>query len=152
MGHEVLVSYIDGDMDRPVITGRVYNAKNTVYGGMESCDLTLPSTHTTSGWITQTVEGKSTSDYDGAVEPPTSEPGYNALLFVDKSGAERLYFRAQRDLYGVTYRDVKYRTHRDVKIGTGRNLDSEVETGNETHKVTKGKRTTTINQDETLTV
>ncbi len=161
VGHEVLVSYIDGDMDRPIITGRVYNSKNTVYAKMESdkffgatepVDLTLAAQHATSGWITQTIEGKSTSEYDGAVDPPAAEPGYNALLFMDKSGAERLYFRAQRDLYGVTYRDVKYRTHRDVKIGTGRNLDSEVETGDETHKVTKGKRTTTINQDETLTV
>ena len=152
VGHEVLVSYIDGDMDRPIITGRVYNAKNTVYKDGELHGMSLPGHEPVSGWVTQTILGKSTSDYDGAVSPPTEEPGYNALLFSDRSGQEKVYMRAQRDHSVDIKRDRTEWAHRDVDEKVGRNLTLEVQTGDEKHTVTKGKRTTSIKMNDELTV
>ncbi len=75
IGHEVIVDFLDGDPDRPIITGRVYNAETTV-------PYTLPDNASQSGW-------KSWST-------PTTG-GYNELRFEDKAGAEEVYFQAEKD-------------------------------------------------------
>ena len=151
VGQEVLVSYIDGDMDRPVITGRVFDSKNIYTPPKTETDY-VSDRSAQSGWITQTVGGPSGQDYDGAVVPPTDNPGFNAILFDDRSGKEQVFIRGQRDARTTIYRDRMEVIHRDETDYIGRHLLTEVETGDETHKVVKGKRTTTINQDETLTV
>ena len=75
IGHEVIVDFLEGDPDQPIITGRVYNAQNTVPYG-------LPGKASQSGW-------KSWST------PETG--GYNELRFEDKAGAEEVYFQAEKD-------------------------------------------------------
>ena len=75
IGHEVIVDFLEGDPDQPIITGRVYHAQNTVPYG-------LPDNASQSGW-------KSWST-------PTTG-GYNELRFEDKAGAEEVYFQAEKD-------------------------------------------------------
>lgn len=75
IGHEVIIDFLEGDPDQPIITGRVYNAQNTVPYG-------LPGKASQSGW-------KSWST------PETG--GYNELRFEDKAGAEEVYFQAEKD-------------------------------------------------------
>ena len=75
IGHEVIVDFLEGDPDQPIITGRVYHAQNTVPYG-------LPGNASQSGW-------KSWST-------PTTG-GYNELRFEDKAGAEEVYFQAEKD-------------------------------------------------------
>lgn len=76
VGHEVLVSYLQGDPERPVIVGRVYNAR-------------CPPPYDPAGKPgISTIKSRST---------PCSE-GYNELRFDDTAGAEEVFLRAERDL------------------------------------------------------
>lgn len=75
IGQEVIVDFLDGDPDQPIITGRAYNAEQMpAYG--------LPANATQSGW-------KSNSSPGGG--------GWNELRFEDKKGAEEVYFQAEKD-------------------------------------------------------
>jgi type VI secretion system secreted protein VgrG len=73
---EVLVSFLEGDPDRPIITGVVYNAQQTV-------PYTLPTEQTKS-----TI--KSNSSKGGG--------GSNEIRFEDKKDAEELFIHAQKDM------------------------------------------------------
>jgi type VI secretion system secreted protein VgrG len=77
VGQEVLVSFIEGDPDRPIITGRVYNATQTV-------PYALPDNGTRSTFMTRSSKGGSSSTY-------------NELRFEDKTGSEQVFLRAQFD-------------------------------------------------------
>jgi type VI secretion system secreted protein VgrG len=76
VGMEVLVSFIDGDPDRPLVTGCVYN-------GTHPPPYALPGEKTKS-----TI--KTSSSPGGA--------GWNELRFEDLAGSEEVYLRAQKDL------------------------------------------------------
>jgi type VI secretion system secreted protein VgrG len=77
VGQEVIVSFLDGDPDRPIITGRVYNANQTV-------PYTLPANQTRSTFMTRSSKGGSASTY-------------NELRFEDKMSSEQVFMRAQYD-------------------------------------------------------
>ncbi len=76
IGQEVVVSFLEGNPDRPLVTGSVYNAKQTV-------PYALPAEQTKS-----TV--KSNSSKGGA--------GFNEIRFEDKAGSEELFIQAQKDM------------------------------------------------------
>jgi phage baseplate assembly protein gpV len=76
IGDEVLVSFIEGDPDQPVITGSLYNANNLP-------PYTLPDNKTQSGI-------KSLSSKGGG--------GANELRFEDLKGSEQVYLNATKDL------------------------------------------------------
>lgn len=83
MGQEVIVSFLEGDPDRPLVTGSVYNADN-----MPPYPLPAQATRSTI---------KSNSSIGGG--------GYNELRFEDKKGAEQFYVHAERDLEQRVRRD-----------------------------------------------
>jgi type VI secretion system secreted protein VgrG len=150
IGQEVVVSFLEGDPDRPLVTGSVYNAEQTV-------PYALPGEQTKS-----TI--KSNSSKGGG--------GYNELRFEDKKGEEEVYFQAEKDFnrvvknndtlkVGFEKKDAGDQTidvynHRTVTIAEGNetftvkkgNRTVAVETGNETHTV-KGTRDVTVTGDET---
>lgn len=77
IGQEVLVSFEDGDPDRPVVTGVCYNAEHHV-------PYALPDNQTVSGWKTRSS--------------PDGEPThFNELRFEDKRGEEYVRLQAERD-------------------------------------------------------
>ena len=76
IGQEVVVDFIEGDPDRPLITGRVYN-------GVNPTPYPLPDEKTKSTFRTNTSPG-------GA--------GFNELRFEDKKGAEQVFIHAQRNM------------------------------------------------------
>jgi type VI secretion system secreted protein VgrG len=83
IGQEVIVDFLGGDPDRPVITGRVYtNLTKTPYS--------LPANKTQSGW-------KSNSS-------PTTG-GYNEMMFEDKAGSELVRFQAEKDHHELVKND-----------------------------------------------
>lgn len=77
IGQEVIVDFLEGDPDRPIITGRVYNADN-----MPPYDL--PANMTQSGIKTRSTKGGS----------PTN---INELRFEDKKGEECIFIQAEKD-------------------------------------------------------
>jgi type VI secretion system secreted protein VgrG len=77
IGQEVVVDFLEGDPDQPLITGRVYNAQQ-----MPPWDL--PANATQSGVLSR-------SSKDGAYA------NANALRFEDKKGEEQLWLHAEKD-------------------------------------------------------
>ena len=75
IGQEVIVDFLEGDPDQPIITGRVYNAE-------QMPPYSLPDNATQSGW-------KSNSSKGGG--------GWNEMRFEDKKGSEEVYFQAEKD-------------------------------------------------------
>ncbi|MCE6074088.1 type VI secretion system tip protein TssI/VgrG [Agrobacterium vitis] len=75
IGMEVMVAFIDGDPDRPLVTGVVPNPKNSV-------PYDLPANKTKSVFRTNTHKGK----------------GFNELSFEDEAGRETVYLHAQKDI------------------------------------------------------
>lgn len=152
IGQEVIVDFLDGDPDRPIITGRVYNADQMQM-------YALSDNRTRSWWRSETV-GQSGQDYDGAEHPPPQGPGSNEIRFEDKEGNEEVYVHAQRDMNTVVQRDQTLkverdrtdRVGRDRTVAVKRNETLTVEDGDEARTVKTGKRTTSIQQDDALTV
>ena len=98
-GHEVLVSFLHGDPDAPVITGQIYNGK---------AKHPFMAANTTKSGVTSKLKGKS-----------------NELEFDDKGGSELVALRAAKDysleVTEASKRDVK--KTEDTKIGEGATLD-----------------------------
>jgi type VI secretion system secreted protein VgrG len=82
---EVVVAYLDGDPDQPLVVGRVHN-------GVSTSPLNLPGDKAISVWRSKSTPG-------GA--------GYNEILMDDKAGAERLDMHAQLDHKLVVERDAE---------------------------------------------
>ncbi|MBC8458171.1 MAG: type VI secretion system tip protein VgrG [Deltaproteobacteria bacterium] len=123
IGQEVIVSFLEGNPDLPLITGAVYNAQQTV-------PYTLPSEATKS-----TI--KSNSSKGGG--------GFNEIRFEDKKDAEEFYIHAQKDMVKEVLNDET----NTIKM----NRTTTIQEGDETLTVEKGKRTVTIQEgDETLVV
>jgi type VI secretion system secreted protein VgrG len=90
IGQEVLVGFLDGDPDQPLIVGRVFNAVNPV-------PYKLPENKTVSGWKTNSS--------------PTNG-GYNEFKLEDKANKELIYLQAQRDMHALVKRDETERIER----------------------------------------
>lgn len=91
IGQEVIVTYLDGDIDRPIITGCTYNALNLP-------PLNLPAEKTQTVFKSKTHQGE----------------GFNELRFEDANGHERLSLHAQRDM------DVKINENETHLVGKDR--------------------------------
>ncbi|MFL5297563.1 MAG: type VI secretion system Vgr family protein [Phenylobacterium sp.] len=151
VGQEVIIDFLDGDPDRPIITGRVYNAQR-------KHAYNLPADRTRSTWKSQTV-GEAGS-YSGAEKQPPGGKGFNEIRLEDKGGHEEVYIHAQRTMLREVLLDDALTVQRDRKARIGRDRATEVkrhekvtvETGDETHTVSQGKRTTSIMKDDELTV
>ncbi|RWM31626.1 type VI secretion system tip protein TssI/VgrG [Mesorhizobium sp.] len=136
IGQEVIVDFIEGDPDLPIITGRVYNAAEMPPYG-------LPANATQSGW-------KSNSSKGGG--------GYNELMFEDKAGSELVNFQAQKDHHllikhdrnKTVQHDQSDRIDHDAKHSVGHNLDEDVG-NNKTVKIGVDQ-TTNIGSNDTETV
>ena len=77
-GQEVIVEFIEGDPDRPIVTGRVYNGSNLPPFG-------LPGGATKSGFLTRSM-------------PDGSAATANELRLDDKSGSEQFFIHAEKNM------------------------------------------------------
>ena len=117
VGQEVIVSFLEGDPDQPLIVGSVYNFNN-----MPPYDL--DANKTLSGIKTRsTKEG--------------SEENFNEIFFEDKKGKELVYVRAEKDL--------KKAVENNEVVWVGNDRWEEVD-NNEEVTVDKGNRTVTLNK------
>ncbi|KWO10991.1 type IV secretion protein Rhs [Burkholderia cepacia] len=154
VGDEVVVDFLNGDPDEPIVTGRVYNGEKMPPWG-------LPGSATQSGLLSRSSPGG------------TSEHA-NAFRFEDKKGAEQLWMHAERNFDAETELDhslsvgnnhthtvgndetmqVKNNRQRSVgqneTVNIGQNRVAQIG-ANETHGVV-GNRTRTVGQNETVTI
>jgi type VI secretion system secreted protein VgrG len=121
--HEVVVEFIDGDPDQPIITGCVYNSTNMP-------PYPLPDEFTKSGIKTRSVTAKA----DGGAEE------FNELRFEDKQGAEDIYFHAQKDFHRFVENDDDLKVEHDQTIQIKNHRTEKVLDGNEKVTIEKGKR------------
>ena len=95
IGHEVIVSFLDGDPDQPIITGRTWHAATTP-------PYALPEHKTRTTLKTQSHKGE----------------GNNELRFEDEADQEQIYVHAQKDLDLLTENNrtevIKNDSHRTV--------------------------------------
>jgi type VI secretion system secreted protein VgrG len=142
IGQEVVVSFLEGDPDRPLIIGLVYNADYMP-------PYTLPTNKTQSGY-------RSRSTADGTTDT------FNELRFEDLKGSEQVYFHAEKDFNRVVENndaltvgssDSNTCADGSQTISIWNNRTTSIETGNETLTVKQGNRTTSINTgNDSLTV
>jgi type VI secretion system secreted protein VgrG len=158
IGQEVIVAFEEGDADKPIIVGSVFNAEQMPPYG-------LPGSKTQSGIKTRSSLGGSEEDF-------------NEICFEDKKGEELLYIRAQKDqIFAVENdqhlwagndrtkevdhdEDTKVHHDRTESVGNNETITIGVEgTGNRTETVKgdesitiKGNRTEEVRKDETITI
>ncbi|HEY1986677.1 MAG TPA: type VI secretion system tip protein TssI/VgrG [Terracidiphilus sp.] len=130
VGQEVIVSFLDGDPDRPIITGRVYNAEKTV-------PYKLPDYQTRSTFMTRSSAGGSAANY-------------NELRFEDKTGSEQVFVRGEKDY------DTWIKNDSREWIGNNRSLlvvnDQMESVGNDLHLQVGGKKVEKVTGDVQLAV
>jgi len=146
IGQEVIVDFLEGDPDRPIITGRVYNADNMP-------PYTLPDNQTQSGIKSRSTKGGNPDNF-------------NELRFEDKKGEEQVYIQAEKDMVTLVKHDQTNTIENDRKsditandsVGVGGNRSLTVG-GTNTVTVTKADtelynntRTTTVVLADVLTI
>ena len=135
IGHEVLVDFLEGDPDRPIIVGSVYNDANMP-------PYTLPDNATQSGFKSRSsMQGESTN--------------FNELRFEDKKSSEEVYFHAEKDFTRVVENNdaltVGSSDSETCPVGSQtisvyKDRTESVETGDESVTIKQGNRTVTVSQ------
>jgi type VI secretion system secreted protein VgrG len=125
IGQEVLVDFLEGDPDKPIIVGRVYNAD-------QMPPWTLPDNQTQSGILTRSSTGGSSDTY-------------NQIQFEDKSGSEQINVWAQYDMNTTVEHDDTQLVQNDRKI-TVQGTHTETITGDTSITITQGNHSLDIQQ------
>jgi type VI secretion system secreted protein VgrG len=126
VGMEVVVEFLDGNPDRPLVTGCVYNSKNPP-------PYPLPDEKTKS-----TIKSNSSKGGDG----------FNEFRFEDAKGSEEVFLHAQKDLNEKILNDMSTSVGHDQTLGVDNDRTKTVK-GYETITVNKD-RITTIDGTESI--
>jgi len=128
VGQEVIVDFLEGNPDRPLITGRVYNGDNM-------SPYPLPDDKTKS-----TIKSNS---YKGG-------KGYNELRFEDTKGKEEVFVHAQKDMNEKIENNMSTSVGANQSISVGANRSITV--GNNESYTIKGNESIDITKDRTKKV
>ena len=128
IGMEVLVTFLEGDPDQPLVTGCLYHAEHVV-------PYDLPANKTRTVFKTLSTPGGG---------------GYNELRIEDKKGAEQIYLHAQRDW------DENIEYDQKIRVGNERHdtveANSYTELKAEENLTVKTERKVEVKPDDHLTV
>lgn len=127
VGQEVVVAFEEGDPDRPIIIGSVYNAE-------QMPPFPLPAAKVISGNKSQTHQGT----------------GYNEMIFDDTAGAELIRIHGQYDMDSTIEHDLREHVlnnrSRDVKV------DETIDIGNDQSYTVGNNQTGFVGVDKKLTI
>lgn len=122
IGQEVVVSFLEGDPDQPLITGRVYNAE-------QMPPWALPANKTQSGLLTRSSVGGSPANA-------------NELRFEDKKGSEQVYLHAEKN------QDIEVENDETHWVGHDRKKTVD----NDENVEVKNNRTEKVGVNEKITI
>jgi type VI secretion system secreted protein VgrG len=122
IGQEVIVDFIEGDPDQPIITGRLYNAE-------QMPPWQLPGNMTQSGILTRSSKGGSGANA-------------NAIRFEDKTGSEQLWIHAEKN------QDIEVENDETHWVGHDRKKTID----NDETTLVKHDRTETVGNNETISI
>ncbi|MEO9332219.1 type VI secretion system tip protein VgrG [Ectopseudomonas guguanensis] len=128
VGMEVLVTFLEGDPDQPLITGCLYHAEHVV-------PYDLPANKTRSVFKTLSSPGGG---------------GYNEFRIEDRKGAEQIYIHAQRDWDENIEHDQKIRVGNERHDTVEANSYTELQA--EEHRTTDLDRKVEVRANDHLTV
>lgn len=136
IGQEVIVDFLEGNPDRPIITGRVYNA-------MQMPPYELPAAAVISGIKSNTHKGK----------------GYNEMSMDDTARKEKITIHAQYDMGTTVEHDDTQTVHNDRTINVDgthtetikKDTKITISEGSYTHTVVANHATHTTNQQIVIT-
>jgi type VI secretion system secreted protein VgrG len=127
IGQEVIVQFLEGDPDRPLVTGSVYNVDHMP-------PYPLPAEATRSGIRTHSSKGGGPDNF-------------NEIRFEDRRGAEELHLQAEKDLTTLVKHDQSTTVGNDQSAAVAANRSVSVG-GNESHSVS-GTRSLSVSGKDT---
>ncbi len=129
VGQEVIVNFLDGDPDRPIITGRVYHGQNKP-------PYDLPAEKTKSTIMSNSSKGGK---------------NFNEIRFEDLAGQEEIFTHAAKDQNEVVENDMSTEVKNNQTIEVEQNRALTVASGNETIAVSSGTRDVKVKSNENHT-
>jgi type VI secretion system secreted protein VgrG len=138
IGQEVIVEFLEGDPDRPIVTGRVYNGDNMP-------PYELPDNQTQSG-----MKSRSTKGGGGG--------NFNEIRFEDKKDEEQVYIHAEKDQANVVENDETHEVGHDRAIQVGNDEthsvghDRDIEVDNDQNVRIASNNTINVGKDQTVGV
>ena len=130
IGDEVIVEFLEGDPDRPIITGCVYNAQTMP-------PYELPANKTRTGVKTRSSKGAGPANF-------------NEIRFEDKKGSEEVYIHAEKDQNTVIENDQTVEIGHDQSVTIGH--DQTLEVGNDQSATIAKNRTLSVGENETTDI
>ncbi len=127
IGHEVIVSFLEGDPDQPIVTGRTYHATNRP-------PYELPANKTRTVLRTETHQGE----------------GFNELRFEDQAGQEEIYIHGQKDLNVAIENDAAWHIKHDQHTDIDNERVTRIKAND--HLTIEGEKRDHIKGDYSLTV
>ncbi|WNJ95100.1 type VI secretion system tip protein TssI/VgrG [Vibrio ruber] len=124
IGHEVIVDFLDGDPDQPLVTGRAYNASQVP-------PYPLPEHKTKTVLRTETHQGQ----------------GFNELSFEDQSDHEKVYIHAQKDTEALIENDATTLIRHDSHLTVENDRYEHIKMND--HLTIDGEQRLKIAQDQT---
>jgi type VI secretion system secreted protein VgrG len=128
IGHQVVVQFIDGDPDQPIVTGAVYHQKNKP-------PYELPANKTRTTLKTDSSPGHG---------------GHNEIRFEDKKGAEELHLRAQLDRTDLVNRNQTATIGKNSTVTVGNDHSETI--GQDHSQVIGRNKTITVASNHTETI
>jgi type VI secretion system secreted protein VgrG len=128
VGMEVVVEFLEGNPDRPLVTGAVYNGDNAP-------PFVVPDTKTQSGWRTSSSPGGD---------------GYNMLRFEDAAGNEEIHIHGQKDWTIVIENDKTQEVRHDERLDVSNDRTKHV--GHDEAEAIDHDRTIEVGNNHTETI